>query len=139
MLEKVHEHIVSELHQGARTDTIFVIPAIVFNLIVLAVNSAVASDAADSYNATSSDIVMIVFIILLVIVNVIAITALTVGKTTRFKLLTGLLKMYEDNQVSQYYDVSLLTNYNRRYTLFTVVILGLAITAVSVPLIIRYV
>ena len=41
MLEKIHQHIVSELNQGAKTDTIFVITAIVFNLIVLGVNSGV--------------------------------------------------------------------------------------------------
>ena len=45
MLNQVHEHIVSELQQNARTDTIFVVTAIVFNLIVLGINSAVAGEA----------------------------------------------------------------------------------------------
>jgi hypothetical protein len=34
MLKQVHEHIVSELQQNARTDTLFVVTAIAFNLIV---------------------------------------------------------------------------------------------------------
>ena len=46
MLERVHEHIVDELGQSARTDTIFVVTAIIYNLVVLGVNSAVASEAA---------------------------------------------------------------------------------------------
>ena len=139
MLKEVHDHITSELNQGARTDTIFVITAIAFNLIVLGVNSGIAGSATDSYNqdTLSEDIIMIVFTILLLMVNTISITALTVGKTTRQKLITGLIKMYTDNQVDKYYDTDLLKNYNVRYTLFTGVILCLGITAIIVPLIIR--
>ncbi|MCB9418708.1 MAG: hypothetical protein H6667_02810 [Ardenticatenaceae bacterium] len=140
MLEKIHQHIVSELNQGAKTDTIFVITAIVFNLIVLGVNSGVAGSATnqDTYSAVN-DVVLIVFVVLLIFVNIISVTALTVGKQTRHKLLNGLLAMYSDNEVDKYYDTSLLTNYDKRYTLFTGVILCLAATAVVVPLIIRFV
>ena len=45
MLNQAHEHIVRELGESSRTDTIFVLTAIVFNLIVLAVNSGLASEA----------------------------------------------------------------------------------------------
>jgi hypothetical protein len=140
MLEKIHQHIVSELGQGARTDTIFVVTAVVFNLIVLGVNSGVAGGATDqdTYSAVN-DVVLAAFIIMLIFVNIISITALSVGKQTRHKLLDGLLAMYSDNDVDKYYDTSLLTNYDKRYTLFTGVILCLAVTAVVVPLIIRLV
>ena len=140
MLEKIHQHIVSELGQGARTDTIFVITAVVFNLIVLGVNSAVAGEAADqdTYSAVN-DVVLVVFIIMLIFVNSISVTALSVGKQTRHKLLNGLIAMYNDNDVEKYYNVSLLTNYDKRYMLFTWVILCLAATAVIVPLIVRFV
>jgi len=47
--------------------------------------------------------------------------------------------MYKDNQVEKYYNPTLLGNYNRRYTLFTGVIACLGITAVIVPLIIRFI
>jgi hypothetical protein len=139
MLKEVHDHITSELNQGARTDTIFVITAIAFNLIVLGVNSGIAGSATDSYNqnTTSEDIILVVFTILLLLVNAISITGLTVGKTTRQKLITGLIEMYKDNDVDKYYDPALLKNYNVRYTLFTGVILCLGITAIIVPLIIR--
>jgi hypothetical protein len=139
MLERAHKHIISDLQQGARTDTIFVITAVVFNLIVLAVNSAVAGEAAsaESNNSTTNDVVLVIFIIMNIIVNTIAIGALTVGKQTRDKLLHGLLAMYQDNDVAKYYDDTLLTNYNRRYTLFMAVILCLAATAIIVPLVIR--
>jgi hypothetical protein len=138
MLKKVHQHIVSELRQGARTDTIFVVTAVVFNLIVLGINSAVAGDAASQRgDASTNDLILTVFIVMTLLVNGIAVTALYVGKQTRGKLLQGLLTMYLDNDVDKYYDSSLLTNYDRRYLLFTGVILCLAITAIVVPLIIR--
>jgi hypothetical protein len=47
--------------------------------------------------------------------------------------------MYSDHEVDKYYDTDLLGNYNKRYTLFTIVIGSLAATAVIVPLIIRFV
>ena len=136
MLNQIHQHIVAELQQNTRTDTIFVVTAIVFNLIVLAINSAVASDAAAS-DAGPGDIVLAVFILMSLLVNAIAVLALNFGKQSRGKLLRGLLAMYHDNQVDQYYDASLLTNYDKRYLLFTGVILCLALTGIAVPLIIR--
>jgi F0F1-type ATP synthase membrane subunit c/vacuolar-type H+-ATPase subunit K len=141
MLKQVHEHITNELTQGARTDTIFIITAIAFNLIVLGINSGIAGSAADSYNrdSTSEDILLVVFTILLLIVNAISVIGLQVGKQTRNTLLNGLIEMYQDNQVEKYYNPTLLGNYNRRYTLFTGVIACLGITAVIVPLIVRFI
>jgi hypothetical protein len=78
-----------------------------------------------------------ILIALVIVVNAIAIIGLLTGRQTRNKLLRGLLAMYRDNEVDQYYDTTLLTNYNRRYLLFTGVILCLAITAIIVPLIVR--
>ncbi len=140
MLEQVHQHITSELQQGARTDTVFVITAIMFNLIVLGINSAVASSAADPYRnsvSIANDLVLGILTALLVVVNGIAIAGLLTGRETRVKLLAGLLAMYRDNNVEKYYDATLLTNYNRRYMLFTGIILCLALTAIVVPLVVR--
>jgi len=136
MLERVHEHIVGELGQSARTDTIFVITAVVFNLVVLGINSAVASEGADGADVTG-DTILGVLIVVSLIINTIAVAALYVGRGTRNTLLEGLLAMYRDNEVAQYYDVALLTNYGRRYWLFTGVIVCLALTSIVVPLIIR--
>jgi hypothetical protein len=139
MLEQVHQHIVSELRQSARTDTIFVITAVVFNLIVLGINSAVAGEAASPQGEASNDLILAVFIAMSLLVNGIAITALYFGRGTRDKLLGGLLAMYRDSDVDQYYDASLLANYGKRYLLFIGVIVCLAITGIAVPLIIRIV
>jgi hypothetical protein len=140
MLNQVHGHITNELQQGARTDTVFVVTAILFNLLVLGINSAVASAGADPYRDPTSianDLVMGILIALVILVNAIAIVGLLTGRQTRNKLLGGLLAMYRDNGVNQYYDATLLTNYNRRYLLFSGVILCLAVTAIVVPVIVR--
>ncbi|MBA7606344.1 hypothetical protein ES703_13492 [subsurface metagenome] len=36
MIERVHEHVIAELQQNTRTDTIFIVTAILLNLIILA-------------------------------------------------------------------------------------------------------
>ena len=126
MLEQIHEHIMSDLQQGARTDTVFVVTAIVFNLVMLGVNSATAGGA--------EVLIFAILIVMSVLINGLSIVALQFGKQTRNKLLTGMLAMYRDNDVDKYYDPSLFTNYDRRYSLFMGVILCLAITAILVPL-----
>lgn len=138
MIDKVHQHIMNDLQQSSRTDTIFVVTAVIFNLIVLAINSSVASTAASEKASSSDDFVLIAFIIMAIIVNSISIVALYAGKNARNKLLQGLLSMYRDNEVDKYYDFSLLTDYSKRYFLFTAIVLCLAITSVLVPLVIRF-
>ena len=138
MLSQVHDHIVRELGESSRTDTIFVLTAIVFNLIVLAINSGVSTEAAAEENAATYDIILAVFIVMTVLLNAVAVVALIVGKRTRQTLLDGLVAMYRDNDVDKYYDPSLMSNYGVRYLLFAGVIATLGITAIVVPLIIRF-
>ena len=138
MLGQVHEHIVRELGESSRTDTIFVLTAIVFNLIVLAVNSGVSTEAKLEDADASYDIILAVFIAMTVLLNAVALVALIMGRRTRKTLLAGLVAMYRDNEVAKYYDPSLMSNYGVRYLLFAAVIGLLGVTAIVVPLIIRF-
>ena len=147
MLNQVHDHIVNALGESSRTDTIFVLTAIVFNLIVLGINSSVALGAVEqrqsvSYDPTLSagtlDLILAVFIAMTALLNVVAVAALALGRRTRRTLLGGLVAMYRDNDVDKYYDPSLMSNYGVRYLLFTGVIATLAAAAIVVPLIIRF-
>jgi hypothetical protein len=47
MLERLHEHIVSELGHSRRTGTIFIMVAVLFNLIALGINSAASGMPSD--------------------------------------------------------------------------------------------
>lgn len=134
MLEHVHNHITSELQQNTRTDIIFILTSIALNLITLAVNSGMS---AESRTDDSMLIVMFAFVCLIILVNVVVVIGLIKGKSTRAKLLDGLITMYKDQNVSKYYDESLLGNYNTRYNLFIMVVLFTGIIAAVVPFILR--
>ena len=132
MIERVHEHIVAELQQNARTDTIFILAAILLNLLALGVNSLVASQGE---NDATMWIVFFTFVCLVIVVNFVAELGLIKGRQTRVKLLNGLLKMYKDKEVDGYYDASLLSNYNTRYNLFLLAVVVTGLVALVVPLV----
>lgn len=134
MIKQVHEHIITELQQNTRTDTIFIITAIFLNLLALGINSSVAESSREE---TDLFIVMFVIVALVIVVNLIVIFGLLKGKQTRSKLIGGLLRMYKDQNVEGYYDTSLLINYNTRYNLFILAVVFTGAVAIAIPFIIR--
>jgi hypothetical protein len=137
MIERVHEHLLNELTTNARTDTVFVITAILLNLIVLAINSIIAASTRSSNNSGTETIVMVSFTVLIIVVNLVSEIGLIRGRQMRKKLLNGLLKMYQDQGVGGYYDPTLLSDYRTRYDLFVLAILVTGLVAIIVPFIIR--
>jgi len=137
MLKEVHEHILSELQQSSRTDTIFVVSAVIFNLVVLGINWAVAEPDRNQIHPASDDIILSMLIAATILINLFVVRALLTGRDTRKKLLQGLVTMYKDNNVEKYYDDSLLSAYGFRYKLFVAVLLVLAVIAIFVPLLMR--
>lgn len=138
MIEKVHQHLIKELQQSSKTDTIFIVTTVLFNMIVLGVNSGLASSAVSEKANPSDDLILVTFILASLVINLVALKALFTGKNTRQKLINGLLSMYRDMEVDKYYDSLLLNNYSKRYHSFTVVIGCLATLGIVVPLIIRF-
>ncbi|TRZ76095.1 MAG: hypothetical protein D4R97_01325 [Bacteroidetes bacterium] len=134
MIEHVHTHITKELEQNTKTDIIFILTAIVLNLITLAVNSGLVEK---SRTESSSLMVMFVFVFLIVLVNLVVIIGLIKGRQTRTKLVKGLITMYRDKDVAKYYDESLVSNYNLRYNLFILVVVCTGVIATIVPFILR--
>ena len=132
MIERVHEHIITELQQNTRTDTVFILTAILLNLLTPGINSGVAS--TDETNSTTW-IVFFTFIALLIVVNVVVIIGLLKGKETRTEPINGLLKMYKDQGVGGYYDSSLLTNYATRYNPFLLATFFTGLIAIVVPMV----
>jgi hypothetical protein len=133
MIERVHEHIISELGANTRTDTIFVLTAIILNLVTLGINSGIASSEPSATNT----IVMFTFVALIIVINFVAEIGLIRGRLMRKKLLTGLLKMYKDQGVEGYYDPSLLSDYRTRYNLFMLTVLFTGLIAIVIPFVIR--
>jgi hypothetical protein len=137
MLKEIHSHIVNELQQNAKTDTVFVVAAVLFNLVVLGINWSVADQASRGQNPGQNDFILGLLIFGTVLINLFSTRALMAGRSSREKLLLGLKAMYEDNDVAKYYDDGLLGTYQARYSLFTLVLGVLAVIAIVVPLIAR--
>ena len=133
MLEKVYDHIIMDIKQNTRTDTIFIIVAIVLNLISLGIGSGMANDRGEAATWT-----MITIILSVVVVNLVVIFGLLRGKDTRNKLISGLLKMYKDQNVEQYYDASIISNYDTRYLLFILAVVTTGATAIVIPLLLKF-
>ncbi len=130
MIERVHEHIITELQQNTRTDTIFILAAILLNLLSLGINSAVAQGSDKDATAW---IVFFTFVCFVIVISFVVEVGLLKGKQTRIKLISGLLKMYKDQNVAGYYDESLLSNYALRYNLFLFVVVFTGLIALVVP------
>jgi hypothetical protein len=133
MLEKVYDHIIMDIKQNTRTDTIFIIVALVLNFISLGIGSGIASD-----DGAASDWTLVTLIVLVVVVNLVVIFGLLKGKDTRSKLIDGLLKMYKDQNVDQYYDSAIIGNYDTRYLLFILAVVTTGMTAIVIPLILKF-
>lgn len=140
MLSDIHQHINQEIRLNTRTDTIFVITAIVFNFIMMGTSSALADSAAEDLSrgraGGTAFIVLAINFVVVVLVNGVAIIGLLTGRATRKTLSQGLMKMYEDTEVSQYYHESLLTNYMRRYVMFISIIGIIGLSSVLIPLVV---
>ena len=132
MIERVHEHITQELQQNARTDTIFILTAIFLNLVTLGINSVQAQESSKS---ATTWVVFFTFTALVIVVNFVVVAGLLKGKMMRTKLISGLLKMYKDNNVEGYYDPTLLTNYATRYNLFLLAVSFTGVVALLVPIV----
>jgi|TARA_B100000315_G_scaffold192281_1_gene182687 hypothetical protein len=133
MIERVHEHIIGDLRANTWTDIIFVLTAIILNLLTLGINSGVAAGGEGGITT----IVMFTFVFLLIVVNLVVEIGLIRGRQTRVKLLNGLLKMYQDQGVEGYYDSSLLSDYSTRYNLFMLAVLATGLVALIIPFMIR--
>jgi hypothetical protein len=134
MIERVHEHIVAEMQQSAKTDSVFVITAVAFNLIVLGINWAVAESATSRNGSVAAEFTFPILVAATVAINIFTVRALRAGKKTRRTLIEGLLAMYRDSGVEKYYDATLVDTYSSRYDLFSYVIMCLAAVAIVVPM-----
>ena len=134
MIEHVHNHITSELQQNTKTDIVFILSAIILNLIILAVNSGFSDKSRSDETYL---LIMFLFVAVLIMLNLVVVFGLLKGKQTRAKLLNGLINMYHDKDVAKYYDPSLMTNYNTRYNLFMMVVVLTGLVSIVVPFMMR--
>ena len=130
MLEQIHNHLLSELDRTSKGDTVFVVCAVLFDLMVLGVNSAVASGRPTSF------IIFVIFMAGAVIVTVAALIALVNGRTTHTLYHSALMRLYEEHNVAQYYPEAAVGKGRLRVTLYIIVVLAAGFLATTIPLLV---
>jgi len=129
VIDKMHDYLTKEMAQNKHVDSIFMLLGIVFNLMMLAINSAAQSSKDQSF--------LIVFFALGVLVTTITVAILLKGNDTRDKLMKGLVAMYEDNDVIKYLDKSIMKNDAARNRLEIVVIVATCVTSIVIPILLK--
>lgn len=151
MKERIYEQISHELKLAARLDTIIVTISIVVTLILFFLTMGFAASTVGSitsgltggltglrsstFNATPT-IIMFVLILAILAINSYAARTLLSNKKQRAKLNEGLMKLYKDEGVDQYYDGSIFKSYETRYNLFAVMVTVVGALSIIVPLVI---
>ncbi len=120
-----------ELRENGRSEVVHVISAFVLNIVALAVNSVLAQEPSVTNVA-----VLVVLLGVILTVNVIALTGLRKGQEIKRMLLNGLVSMYRDEGVADYYDPALLAGYAARYGLYRAAVLATAIASFVVPVLV---
>jgi hypothetical protein len=132
IIERLHEHIVEELQQNSRSEVVFVGVAIALNLVTMGINSGLASNT----DSTSAHAVLVVTMALVLVVNQVVVSGLRKGAEIKTKLLNGLVKMYQDEKVADYYDLSLLDAYKSRFRQYLIGVLATGVASFVVPIIV---
>jgi uncharacterized membrane protein len=146
MKERVQEQINHDLKQASRTDRLIIIIDIVLTLImfIIALSFAYNSvgfnisilSAGGSTRTLSAYSTLIMFISLaaIIIINGYSIIALLKNKAQRSKLTDGLMKLYKEEGMDQYYDSSTLKSHETRYNVLAVILATLGAVTVILPL-----
>ncbi|MHB8104211.1 MAG: hypothetical protein ACYDG5_01535 [Dehalococcoidales bacterium] len=147
MKERIHEQISHELKQATRLDTKIAVITIVVSLIMFTIAMIFAYGSTGTITGilggtrgtvfhTAPTIIMFVSILAILAINWYSIRTLLNNKKQRAKLNKGLVKLYKDEDVAQYYDASIFKGYETRYNLFAIILTAVAAVSVITPLVI---
>ena len=147
MKEQIHEQISHELKQATRLDTKIVIISIVVSLILFGISLSFAMGTTNTISGlfglggskvfnTAPAIIMFISLLAIFAINWFSVRTLMNNKKQRAKLNKGLVKLFKDEGVSQYYDGSIFKGYETRYNLFVVMVISVGAVSVITPLVI---
>ena len=137
MIEGIHKHLLSELDRAGRSDTIFVIAGVSFNLLVLFINWVQASNINSPYGEPGKDsfIIFAIFLIGTLVVSTTCLLTLMNSRRICIKCHEALVQIYEDTDVSKYMPEGIGSLGNKRIILSFIVVGGTGLLAVLVPLV----
>jgi uncharacterized membrane protein len=146
MKERIHEQISNELKQANKSDLITIIITIIVTLILwgVAMGSAYGTVGTSFMGlggrqpevSTLATIIMWATLLVIAAINLYAILALLKNKARRAKLNEGLMKLYKDEGMDQYYDGSIFQSYETRYNTYAVIVGAVGALSVVLPIVV---
>lgn len=147
MKEQIHRQISHELKQATRLDSKIVIIDIVISLVLFGLAMGFAMGTTNTVSGlfgignkavvnAAPTIIMFVSLLAIFAINWFSVRTLMNNKKQRAKLNKGLVKLFKDEGVSQYYDGSIFKGYETRYNLFVVMLISVGAVSVITPLVI---
>ena len=125
MIERVHQHLLSELERTTRADTVFVVSAVLFNILGLFITWSNVPTRTGDYRSGSMAIYMLMTVGIIVIGGT-ALKALQNGRGMCEKINASLTQIYKDAGVEKYMPEGA--------TAMGVVVAGTTFLAVAIPL-----
>ena len=137
MIEGIHKHLLSELDRAGRSDTIFVLAGVSFNILVLFINWTQAGNITSTYRETNADSIIIfsMFLIGTIVVSTACLLTLKNSRHICSQCHQALLKIYEDTEVVKYMPEEMVGLGNKRFVLSFIVIAGTGLLAILVPIV----
>ncbi len=144
MKERIHEQISNELKQANKSDLVSVVITVIVTFILFGIAVGTAFSSVGTVFISMSGrtpevsalatIIMWVSIAAIVAINWFFVRALLQNKARRAKLNEGLMKLYKDEGLDQYYDGSIFKSYETRYNTYAVIVGTVGALSVIVPI-----
>ena len=128
LIGKLHDSLYDSSRSIGVTDTILVAGTYIFNLAMLFI-IVISKDKST---------IFFVFLLTLVIVNILIIATFKNSRELREKLHLRQRQIYEDLNLTKYFDDSILQNYKRRYTIWIILDIVLGVMAIIVALLYKF-
>jgi hypothetical protein len=152
MKEKILEQISKELKLAAWLDLAALVVAVAITLTFFGLAAATAAGTVSSMSELTSlfggisaqsptfnvtpTIIMFVCLAVIILINWYGVKVLLRNRAQRAKINDGLMNLYKDEGMDQYYDGSIYKTYESRYSLFAVIMGSVGALSVIVTLII---
>lgn len=136
MKEAIHNHLLSELDRTGRSDTIFVLAGVAFNLAVLLINwgLSVALTSKNSDAEPETYAVFFLFMLGSIVISTACILTLNNSRNICLKIHKSLDQLYKDTDVSKYMPENISALGSKRAILSLIVVGGTSSLAILVPL-----
>ena len=131
MIDRVHQHLLSELERTTQADTVFVVSAVLFNILGLFICWSVVSLSRGDFGNYG---IYFLTTLGIIVVSRSALKALQNGRRTCEEINASLTLIYKDAGVEKYIPAALPAMGANRFRLYFVVVAGTSFLAIAIPI-----